>query len=59
VFAARITGCGAAAARYVDWRLEDVLRGAPGAATTAARRSNCARGVADENPTSSTLRSAE
>nr|APD71615.1 type I polyketide synthase 9 [Streptomyces sp.] len=31
VFAAEIATCGAALAEFVDWRLEDVLRGAPGA----------------------------
>ncbi|WP_217712316.1 type I polyketide synthase [Streptomyces sp. NA02950] len=31
VFAAEIAACGAALAEFVDWRLEDVLRGAPGA----------------------------
>ncbi|MDG4809397.1 type I polyketide synthase [Micromonospora sp. WMMD1120] len=31
VFAAQIAACGAALSRYVDWRLEDVLRGVPGA----------------------------
>nr|QLJ96952.1 SDR family NAD(P)-dependent oxidoreductase [Micromonospora carbonacea] len=31
VFAAEIAACGAALAPYVDWRLEDVLRGVPGA----------------------------
>nr|APD71853.1 type I polyketide synthase 1 [Streptomyces sp.] len=33
VFAAEIATCGAALAEFVDWRLEDVLRGAPGAPT--------------------------
>jgi acyl transferase domain-containing protein/thioesterase domain-containing protein/acyl carrier protein len=31
VFAAELATCGAALAEFVDWRLEDVLRGAPGA----------------------------
>ncbi|WP_261994307.1 type I polyketide synthase [Streptomyces sp. t39] len=31
VFAAEIATCGAALAEFTDWRLEDVLRGAPGA----------------------------
>jgi acyl transferase domain-containing protein/acyl carrier protein len=31
VFAAEIATCGAALAEFVDWRLEDVLRGAPDA----------------------------
>ncbi|MDG4810889.1 type I polyketide synthase [Micromonospora sp. WMMD1120] len=31
VFAAEIEACGAALSRYVDWNLEDVLRGRPGA----------------------------
>ncbi|MEU3459406.1 beta-ketoacyl synthase N-terminal-like domain-containing protein [Streptomyces sp. NPDC006733] len=31
VFAAEIAACGAALAEFVDWQLEDVLRGAPGA----------------------------
>ncbi|QKV96312.1 SDR family NAD(P)-dependent oxidoreductase [Streptomyces sp. NA02950] len=31
VFAAEIAACGEALAEFVDWRLEDVLRGAPGA----------------------------
>src|ERR1039457_659229 len=31
VFAQEITACGEALSRYVDWRLEDVLRGAAGA----------------------------
>ncbi|WP_411104780.1 type I polyketide synthase [Streptomyces sp. cmx-4-9] len=31
VFAAEITACGAALGAYVDWNLEDVLRGTPGA----------------------------
>ncbi|MBL1101987.1 type I polyketide synthase [Streptomyces coffeae] len=31
VFAAEIAACGAALAEFVDWRLEDVLRGAPDA----------------------------
>ncbi|WP_031080605.1 alpha/beta fold hydrolase, partial [Streptomyces sp. NRRL S-118] len=31
VFAAEIAACGAALAEFVDWSLEDVLRGAPGA----------------------------
>ncbi|MFF3176491.1 SDR family NAD(P)-dependent oxidoreductase [Streptomyces sp. NPDC057900] len=33
VFAEEIAACGEALARYVDWDLEDVLRGAPGAPT--------------------------
>ncbi|NED80447.1 SDR family NAD(P)-dependent oxidoreductase [Streptomyces sp. SID11233] len=33
VFAEEITACGEALARYVDWELEDVLRGAPSAPT--------------------------
>nr|APD71625.1 type I polyketide synthase 19 [Streptomyces sp.] len=31
VFAAEIAACGEALSEFVDWRLEDVLRGAPGA----------------------------
>ncbi|MEU4804934.1 type I polyketide synthase [Actinosynnema sp. NPDC023587] len=31
VFAAEVAACSTALSRYVDWRLEDVLRGAPGA----------------------------
>ncbi|ATW52895.1 polyketide synthase [Streptomyces peucetius subsp. caesius ATCC 27952] len=31
VFAAEIAACGEALAEFVDWRLEDVLRGVPGA----------------------------
>src|SRR4029077_7144502 len=31
VFAAEIAACGAALSSYVDWSLEDVLRGVPGA----------------------------
>ena len=31
VFAAEIAACGAALSAYVDWNLEDVLRGVPGA----------------------------
>src|SRR6266545_3936493 len=31
VFAEEVAACGEALSRYVDWRLEDVLRGAPGA----------------------------
>ncbi|MFE2562170.1 beta-ketoacyl synthase N-terminal-like domain-containing protein, partial [Streptomyces sp. NPDC059352] len=33
VFAEEIAACGKALARYVDWDLEEVLRGAPGAPT--------------------------
>ncbi|MFJ5849345.1 SDR family NAD(P)-dependent oxidoreductase [Streptomyces sp. NPDC092903] len=33
VFAEELTACGEALARYVDWDLKDVLRGAPGAPT--------------------------
>ncbi|MFF2412804.1 acyltransferase domain-containing protein, partial [Streptomyces sp. NPDC058092] len=33
VFAEEIAACGEALARYVDWNLEEVLRGAPGAPT--------------------------
>jgi polyketide synthase 12 len=35
VFAEEIAACGKALSQYVDWRLEDVLRGAPGAPSLA------------------------